>query len=162
MGCFVIFCLFFLSFFFVTHHHLIPSYHFVLLSRPPAPLTVPFIRSGTPQQQQQPAAHTPQRHAPAAMALALQLFTSHSDDIIVPHTWRPVPGDAIPGTPGHFIGRPFGAGCLSMNQIFDVLDNEGRSVGQALKVCVCVCAPACCPCVACSAVWCGVPLPLPH
>lgn len=46
----------------------------------------------------------------AETGLALQLFMSGDDDIIVKEGWRPHPGQPMPQMAGVFIGKQFGAG----------------------------------------------------
>jgi hypothetical protein len=42
--------------------------------------------------------------------LALQLFMSGDDDIIVKDGWKPQPGQPMPQMAGVFVGKQFGAG----------------------------------------------------
>ena len=56
-------------------------------------------------------------------------------EIIVAPSWRAHEGHEIPGLPGLYIGKRFGAGALAMNSIFEVLERSGDSSGFALKVC---------------------------
>lgn len=44
------------------------------------------------------------------MALALQLFASGSDAIVVPDEWMLHTGDLLPNVPGSYVGHPFGSG----------------------------------------------------
>jgi hypothetical protein len=55
-------------------------------------------------------------------------------DIHIQKGWKPKVGQPLPQVPGVFIGKRFGAGALSMNSIFDLVDEQGKTVGQALKV----------------------------
>lgn len=48
----------------------------------------------------------------AQTGLALQVFMSGDDDIIVKEGWRPHPGEPMPQMPDVFIGKQFGAGGL--------------------------------------------------
>jgi hypothetical protein len=57
-----------------------------------------------------------------------------ASDIHIQKGWKPKEGQPLPQVPGVFIGKRFGAGALAMNQIFDLVDERGKSVGQALKV----------------------------
>jgi hypothetical protein len=42
--------------------------------------------------------------------LALQVFMSGDDDIIVKDGWKPQPGQPMPQMAGVFVGKQFGAG----------------------------------------------------
>lgn len=84
-----------------------------------------------------------------------------AEDIYVDKVWRPKVGQPMPHMDGYFIGKKFGAGtwraismnmrhlgyvtaptkyrkfhtgALSMNSIYDLVDRDGNSLGQALKV----------------------------
>ncbi|WIA33353.1 hypothetical protein OEZ86_006490 [Tetradesmus obliquus] len=59
----------------------------------------------------------------------------YAADIHIEKGWKPKVGQPLPQVPGVFIGKRFGAGALSMNTIFDLVDERGKTVGQALKVC---------------------------
>lgn len=70
----------------------------------------------------------------ANTSLAIQVFMAGDDDIIVKEGWRPVPGEPMPQMQGVWIGKQFGAGALSFNTIFNLVDQQGKSIGEALKV----------------------------
>ncbi|WIA13206.1 hypothetical protein OEZ85_006798 [Tetradesmus obliquus] len=59
----------------------------------------------------------------------------YAADIHIEKGWKPKVGQPLPQVPGVFIGKRFGAGALAMNTIFDLVDERGKTVGQALKVC---------------------------
>uniref|UniRef100_A0A383VYL6 Protein kinase domain-containing protein n=1 Tax=Tetradesmus obliquus TaxID=3088 RepID=A0A383VYL6_TETOB len=59
----------------------------------------------------------------------------YAADINIGKGWKPKVGQPLPQVPGVFIGKRFGAGALAMNTIFDLVDERGKTVGQALKVC---------------------------
>jgi hypothetical protein len=65
---------------------------------------------------------------------SISLFLTGSDDIYVKNFWKPEPGQPIQDMPGCFVGKRFGHGALTFNSIFDIVDECGESVGQALKV----------------------------
>jgi hypothetical protein len=62
------------------------------------------------------------------------LNPEEASDIHIEKGWKPKVGQPLPQVPGVFIGKRFGAGALSMNTIYDLVDERGKTVGQALKV----------------------------
>eukprot|EP00775_Hariotina_reticulata_P013524 gene13524-13651_t len=66
---------------------------------------------------------------------SISLFFTGSDDIYVGNFWQPEQGQPIQDMPGCFVGKRFGHGALAFNSIFDIVDEHGESIGQALKVC---------------------------
>lgn len=57
-----------------------------------------------------------------------------ADDIYVDKDWRPKVGQPVPQCDGIYVGKKFGAGALSMNSIYDLVDQDNNGVGEALKV----------------------------
>lgn len=77
---------------------------------PPAPLCPSLLLTEAP-----PPSHTSSMSSTTKTntGLAVQLFMTGDDEIIVKDGWRPHPGDPMPQMPGCFVGKRFGAGvCL--------------------------------------------------